>query len=111
MLSINNLREFGADVDEALVRCMNREDFYLMLVNKAVNDNKLSLLQHQISEKAFDQAFETAHTLKGMYSNLSLTPLTVPVSRMTELLRNGADTDYTSLLEEAMTQFRKLCSL
>lgn len=111
MITLNKLSEFGADVKDGLIRCMNKEDFYIMLVNKALNDNRLSELEQQIYSKNYHSAFETAHTLKGMYSNLSLTPLTVPINEMTELLRNGTDTDYTALLEEAKTQFRRLCEL
>ena len=111
MITLEKLSEYGADVKDGLMRCMNKEDFYLMLVNKALNDNRLSELEQQIYSKNYYSACETAHTLKGMYSNLSLTPLTVPISKMTELLRNGTDTDYTDLLEEAKKQFQKLFEL
>lgn len=70
MLTIDALRTFGADVDEALVRCMNMENFYLKLVEKAKEDDKLSLLAKQLREKDYAAAFETAHALKGMYANL-----------------------------------------
>ena len=108
MLTIDDLREFGADVDEALVRCMNKEDFYLLLVGKALDDMKLSQLEEQINEKDYDAAFETAHTLKGMFTTLSLTPISDPVCRITELLRAKTDTDYSSLMTEAKTQFARL---
>ena len=111
MLTVDALRKFGADIDEGVTRCMGKEDFYLMLVSKAVDDKRLTALEAQLREKDFAAAFETAHALKGMYANLSLDPLTKPVSEMTELLRNGTDTDYTMLLEEAKSQFEKLCSL
>ena len=111
MLTIDSLRAFGADVDAGLVRCLNKEDFYLMLVNKAREDRKLSELAEQLREKQLDAAFETAHALKGMYANLSLTPLTEPVSKMTELLRSRTDTDYSALMQEAEAQFERLCSL
>ena len=111
MITLDKLSEFGADVKDGLMRCMNKEDFYLMLINKALSDTRLYELEQQINAKELEAAFETAHTLKGMYSNISLTPLTVPISKMTELLRSGTDTDYTALLEEAKTQFRKLCDL
>ena len=111
MLTVDTLRAFGADVDEALVRCMNNADFYLMLVGKAAEDRRLALLAEQISEKNLDAAFETAHALKGMYANLSLTPLTKPVSEITELLRSGTVTDYSALMKEAAAQYEKLCSL
>ena len=111
MLTIEDLREFGADVDEGLMRCMNNTDFYLMLVGKALKDDRLEQLAQQIAAKDLAAAFETAHALKGVYANLSLTPLTKPVVQMTELLRCGTDTDYTALLAEAQAQYDKLCSL
>ena len=49
--------------------------------------------------------------LQDLYANLSLTPLTKPVSEMTELLRSRTDTDYSALMEEAAAQFARLCSL
>ena len=111
MLTIDKLKDYGADVDEGLARCMNKEDFYLMLVRKASEDHRLSLLSEQLAAKDYAAAFETAHALKGMYSNLSLTPLTKPVSEMTELLRSRTDTDYSALMEEAAAQFARLCGL
>lgn len=111
MLTIENLRAFGADVDEGLVRCMNKEAFYLMLVGKVIEDQRLPALEAQLAAKDLGGAFETAHALKGMYANLSLTPLTEPISEMTELLRSRTDTDYAALLSEVKAQFEKLCSL
>ncbi|MCR4645961.1 MAG: Hpt domain-containing protein [Oscillospiraceae bacterium] len=111
MLTIEKLREYGADVDEGLARCMNMTDFYVSLVAKVLEDNRLPLLEKQIGEGNLDAAFETAHALKGMYANLSLTPLTKPVIEMTELLRNRTDTDYSALLSEAKKQFDVLRSL
>lgn len=111
MLTIDKLRDFGADVDEGIVRCMNKEDFYLMLINKTLGDTRLSQLEEEILNKNYHSAFEIAHILKGMYSNLSLTPLADPISEITELLRNRTDTDYSALINEAKSQFHKLCSL
>ena len=111
MLNIDVLKEFGANTNEGISRCMGKEDFYLMLVGKVINDKRLTALESQLKEKDLTAAFETAHALKGMYANLSLDPLTRPVSEMTELLRSRTDTDYTALLEEAKSQFEKLCSL
>ena len=111
MLTLDKLRDFGADVDEGLMRCMNKEDFYLGLVNRILGDKRLDQLRQQIEDKDFSAAFETAHALKGVFSNLSLTPITLPVSEITELLRSGTDTDYTALINEAKAQYSRLCSL
>ncbi|HBZ52314.1 MAG TPA: hypothetical protein DEO82_00935 [Eubacterium sp.] len=111
MISIDNLKNYGANTEEALVRCMNREDFYLMLVGKVLADERLITLEEKLTDKDYDAAFEIAHALKGMYSNLSLTPLAKPIIKMTELLRAKTDTDYSALLAEAKSQFEALKSL
>ena len=111
MLTMDKLREFGADVDTGLARCMNNESFYIMLIGKVIEDKRLALLEKQLADRELDKAFETAHALKGMYANLSLDPLTKPVSEMTELLRSRTDTDYTGLINEAKTQFERLIVL
>ena len=110
-MTLDALREYGAAVDEGLTRCMNNEAFYLRLVGTVTADTKLETLEKALREKDLDAAFEAAHALKGMYANLALTPLTVPVSEMTELLRSRTDTDYSPLLEEAKAQFEKLKAL
>ena len=111
MITIDSLREYGANVEEGLARCMGKEEFYLMLVKKAAEDEKLIQLEKQLAEKDLDGAFETAHALKGIAANLSLDPLTKPVSEMTELLRAHTETDYTSLLSEAEEQMNKLFAI
>lgn len=111
MLTAGKLKDFGANTEEGITRCMGKEDFYIMLVGRALEDKRLPELERQLGEKDLDAAFETAHALKGMYANLSLDPLTKPISEMTELLRSRTDTDYTSLLEEVKTQFERLRSL
>lgn len=111
MLTIETLKEFGADVNEGLNRCMNNESFYLMLIGKALADNRLEQLEEQLSNKDLDGAFESAHALKGMYANLSLTPLSKPIIEMTELLRSRTEMDYSSLLDKVKTQFTKLKNL
>lgn len=98
MLTIGDLRDFGADVDQGLSRCMNNEAFYLRLVPMAVNDAGFEKLAAAVESGDLDAAFEAAHALKGVLGNLSLTPLYEPVSEMTELLRARREADYAGLL-------------
>ena len=58
MLSVETLRDWGADVDEALVRCLNNESFYLMLVQKAVKDPNFDRLPEAIAAGDPGKAFE-----------------------------------------------------
>ena len=64
-----------------------------------------------MKNRDFKAAYELAHGLKGMYANLSLTPLSVPLSEITEHLRAQTDMDYTALMNEIILQKQKLDEL
>ena len=108
MITIDSLREWGADVDEGLTRCMNNEDFYLKLVGMVLPDDQLENLAEALAANDLDCAFGISHALKGMYGNLALTPVFAPVNEMTELLRSRTAADYGPLIEEAQKQFALL---
>ncbi len=108
MAGLEELRAFGANVDEGVKRCVNNEEFYLKMVRKAMEDQSVDDLEKALDEKDLDQAFEVAHALKGVLANLALTPLSDPVSEMVELLRNRTDTDYSSYLEKIKTKKEEL---
>jgi HPt (histidine-containing phosphotransfer) domain-containing protein len=111
MLSIEAMRGWGANVDEALVRCLNNENFYLMLVQKAVQDQNFDRLPEAVAAGDLDKAFDAAHALKGVTANLALTPILKPVQEITELLRGRTETDYAPLLSEIRSQRESLMQL
>lgn len=111
MLTLDALKEYGANVDEGLVRCMNNEGFYLKLVGMTLDDKNLTGLREALDAKDLDRAFECAHAVKGVAANLALTPLLEPVSEMTELLRSRTDTDYSELYKKAEKAFGDLKAL
>lgn len=98
MLTIDALKEYGADVDQGLRRCMNNEGFYLRLVGMALNDKNFDSLRAALNDGNLDRAFDAAHTLKGVLGNLALTPIYDDVYRLTELLRSRTDIDYSDHL-------------
>ena len=104
MLTIEGLREFGADVEEGLGRCFGQEEFYLTLVGMVLEEKNFDALQQAIKDRDLDKAFEAAHALKGVLGNLSLTPVLKPVEEITELLRSRTDTDYEPLLQEILNK-------
>ena len=108
MLTIEKLRQFGANTEEGLNRCVNMTDFYLELVKTAIKDDQLFQLEKAICENDLGKAFEIAHALKGVYGNLALTPLYEPLIEMTELLRSRTQTDYAPLLTKAETCLQTL---
>ena len=99
MITIDGLRDFGADVDEGLARCINNEAFYLKMVNKAIGDPTVEELFDSIAKKDLETAFEKAHALKGVWGNLALKPLYDAVAKMVELLRIRKDADYSEYID------------
>lgn len=123
MLTIEGLQRIGADTDDGLQRCMNDESFYLGLVDEVLRRDDYDKLKRALADGDIKGAFETAHTMKGVYANLSLKSLYDPVSEITEKLRaakNKAEdsetqesaeaeySEYTSRIGELLDAYRTL---
>jgi len=100
MITVDGLRGLGCKVEEGIQRCMNNESFYLMLVNKGLKDEDITNLKSAVSSGDLQKGFEVAHAMKGVYGNLSLTPLYDISSKICEHLRNKDQIDYLPLLNE-----------
>ena len=111
MMTLEQLRAWGADVDEALPRCLNNEGFYLKLVGKAVEEPAFDLLRGAVESGNLGAAFDQAHALKGVTGNLALTPIDKPLREMTEYLRARREMDYRPLLSEILAQRASLLAL
>ena len=101
---LNELRERGCDVDGALVRFLNKEDFYAKCFKKCLDDPAFAGLDAALKEKNADAAFRHAHTLKGLTANMGLTPLHDLVVKIVEPLRAGL---YSAELLELYGQIMK----
>lgn len=112
MLTVDALRAWGANVDEGIARCVNNEAFYLRMVSK-VQENLSSCDEIREAAEAgeLDRAFESAHALKGVLGNLSLTPLYEPVAEITELLRARTAMDYSALTAKIVAKKEELNEL
>ena len=108
MLTVENLKAIGVNTDEGLARCMNNEQFYLMLVGKVLNDDSIERLNNAIKSGNLDEGFEIAHSLKGVLGNLSLTPLFDAVVEITELLREKTPIDYSPYMEKILSLEKEL---
>ena len=100
MLTLDALKQFGADTDNGLSRCMGNEAFYFKLIGKVIDDSNFKILEDSVAAKDLDKAFEAAHSLKGVLGNLALTPIYEPVCEVTELLRAKQDVDYSEYLKK-----------
>ena len=111
MLSIETLRGYGANVDEGLARCMGNEQLYLKLVNVVFDDPTFGKLYEAMDSGDFKSAFESAHALKGVLGNLSLTPLYDAVAQLTDDLRNPDGRDHSQQLKRVTEEKKRLDAL
>ena len=97
MITIDELRALGADVESGLSRCVGNEALYLKLVGMGLGDAKFEELGAALNAGNLDKAFEFCHALKGVIGNLALTPLYEALSDMTEKLRAREEADYQTM--------------
>ena len=111
MLTVDKLRQFGANVDEGLQRCMNNEAFYLRMVSLFLQDKSFDALKANIEKGDLDEAFKASHALKGVLGNLALTSLYEIICETTELLRNKTQCDYSGYIQKYENLYQNLISL
>ena len=100
MITIEKLNELGCNTAEGLERCLNDEGFYLELLPGAFEKKRYEELENKIRSKDTEAAFDEAHALKGVLSNLAITPLFDVLSEITEDLREKKDMDYSGLISK-----------
>ncbi|MBQ9004758.1 MAG: Hpt domain-containing protein [Atopobiaceae bacterium] len=110
-MTLDDLRAFGANVDEGLGRCMGMEAFYLQLAETIKTEQGFDKLKTAVDTGDLDTAFEAAHALKGVLANLAITPVQKPIEEITELLRARTETDYAPLMDTIMSEWERYCAL
>lgn len=84
---IVRIKEFGCNTDEALGRVFGNYDIFFKCLGIVVNDENLTNLVSALKNNNIDLAFKCAHSLKGAYANLALTPLLLIDEEIVEALR------------------------
>lgn len=97
------LEEMGMDVDTTVKRFMGNEALYLKFLYKYQADQSVANIQQYIADQNAEEAFKSAHTLKGVAANLGLDPIAQHASDIVELLRGKSlfsevDTDRLNAL-------------
>ena len=90
----------GADYEEVTGRLTDNEAFITKLVRKYAEDGNCERLQKAMQYKDYEDAFEAAHALKGLSSNLGFSKLYEVSSGLTEKLRAKDYDGVESLSEE-----------
>lgn len=86
----NILTEVGINVDSAMNRFLDDEDMYFEFLNQFLEDNLMSRLEQVVNAGQVKEAFDVAHTLKGVCANLSIDSMSSIVAPMVEILRSNS---------------------
>ena len=97
------LKEAECDVEGALARFLDDEDLYVQFYGELLKDEAFNNLGVALEKGRLYEAFEFAHTLKGIIGNMGLTPMFNIVCDIVEPLRinsaEGVSEKYQELLE------------
>lgn len=81
------LEGMGMNVNSTVNRFMGNEALYLKFLNKFQTDQSVANIQKYIAEQNTEEAFKSAHTLKGVAANLGLDPIARCASDIVEIFR------------------------
>ena len=82
----------GGDYEDISSRFGN-DEMIEMFVDMFAKEPSFGLLKEAMGRDDMADAFTQAHTLKGVSANIAFTRLKDLASELTELLRNGKDTE------------------
>jgi len=103
------LQAYGVNLDSALNRFMDNEQFYERILSKFPMDENFILMERSLNENNISLAFRYAHTLKGLAATLDLTNISdIP---MTEKLRAGDTEGIQDLFDQLKVQYKLICDL
>ena len=86
---MRELKAWGCDTEGALERFLVDVSFYLSCLGLVAEDPGFEALGKALKEEQVSEAFDCAHTLKGVLANAGLTPMYEITVRIVEPLRAG----------------------
>lgn len=108
---INALKEWGCDVDGAIERFIGDIELYETCLKTVLSDKSFTGLGEALKRDDVKEAFDHAHTLKGVLANMGLTPMYDITVRIVEPLRVGNSENLLLVYEELMQAKDKLAGI
>ncbi len=105
------LRKWQCDVDGAMERFLDDEELYTSCLYAVLDDPSFEGLGKALREHRIQEAFDHAHTLKGVLANMGLTPMYDLAVQIVEPLRAGTDENLLSPYEELLQAKRHLAGI
>lgn len=108
---LEELKIWGCDIDGAMDRLMYDKEIYMKFLYQFKEEDKFVELERAVLEKDQTNAFESAHTLKGVAGNLSLNPIYDSISKLVEVLKKDDISEVIPLLEDVLEKKKEFCAI
>jgi HPt (histidine-containing phosphotransfer) domain-containing protein len=105
------LEAYGVNLTEVMERFVNDEEFYADCLLSFMEDPSFEALGSALEEQNFSEAFDYAHTLKGVAGNLGLTPLFNAICGIVEPLRSKEFSNVGGLYKTVLDEKERLQNL
>lgn len=105
------LKEWNCDIEGAMERFLDDKALYEEFVESIVEEENFSLLKNSFDEKNYEEAFEYAHTLKGVTGNLGLTPLYEVICNLVEELREKRYEEVEQYYAAVAVRYDDFCNI
>lgn len=103
---LEKLAALGSDVEDGLNRFMRNESLYVRCLKKFPAQAEKCTLHDDLANKDYESAVESAHAMKGVTGNLSLTPLYTRYSTIVNCIRAG-ETEGLETIEAEIGQLQE----
>lgn len=104
----NNLEKYGFVKDDVMKRFVDDVEFYRECFVQVMNDEAFDELKNYIDEGNTKAAFDCAHGLKGVLSNIGIMLLFDKVSDIVEVLRGTREGNLDEMYAE-LIRLRQEC--
>jgi len=108
---LEELENYGVDINITLARFIEDEEFYIECLDTFKKEDNFEMLKKALDKKDYEDAFNIAHTIKGVVANLGITKLYDIVFKLVESLRSK---DYTSVekqYEESLKEYNNFLKI
>lgn len=101
----------GINVTTAMNRFNDNEEMYFLFLKKFTEDDLMMKINDFINAGETKDAFEAAHTLKGVCANLSIDSVNEVLNPMVEVLRGGSMEGLLSEYEKLLTVYNQVINV
>ncbi len=108
MSQIEELKNLGVNVGDAMQRFMGNEKLFLKMIAKLPRSVREIDLKPDFDAGNSEQVTRDAHTIKGVMGNLSVEPLYKAYTEIVNLLRAGKPEEARSILTDILPLQEKI---